>query len=79
MNEDEDVEMGGNRNSSNEGEENTATYLPGQPLKEDEELVCDESVYAMLHEVHTGKHYTPRGYGCYFNVAVYQKYGNDIA
>jgi hypothetical protein len=61
MNEVKDVEMGGNGNSSNEGEENAATYLPGQPLKEDEELVCDESAYVMLHEVQTGKNYTPRG------------------
>jgi hypothetical protein len=50
-----EFEMGGNGNSSDEGEEKVATYLPGQPLKEDEELVCDESVYVMLHEVHTGK------------------------
>jgi hypothetical protein len=50
-----DTEMGSNGNFNNEGEEKAATYLPGQPLKEDEELMCDESVYVMLHEVHTGK------------------------
>jgi ribosome assembly protein RRB1 len=61
MNEVKDMEMGENGNSNNEGEENAATYLPGQPLKEDEELVCDESVYMMLHEVHTGKNFAPRG------------------
>ncbi|PNF41437.1 hypothetical protein B7P43_G13794 [Cryptotermes secundus] len=48
------VEMGRNGNSNNQGEAKAATYLPGQPLKEDEELVYDESVYVMLHEVHTG-------------------------
>jgi hypothetical protein len=55
MNKAEDVEMGESGNSNNDGEEKAATYLPGQPLKEDEELVCDESVYVMLHEVNTGK------------------------
>ncbi|XP_026480379.1 glutamate-rich WD repeat-containing protein 1 isoform X2 [Ctenocephalides felis] len=29
-------------------------YLPGQPLKEGEELVCDESAYIMLHQAQTG-------------------------
>jgi ribosome assembly protein RRB1 len=61
MEEVDDVEMGRNGNSNNEGEVKAATYLPGQPLKEDEELVCDESAYVMLHEVHTGKNDTPRG------------------
>jgi hypothetical protein len=74
MDEVEELEMGGNGNSNNEGEEKAATYLPGQPLKEDEELVFDESVYVMLHEVHTGKNATSRGYGYYINVAVNQKY-----
>ncbi|XP_030026054.2 LOW QUALITY PROTEIN: glutamate-rich WD repeat-containing protein 1 [Manduca sexta] len=30
------------------------TYLPGQPLKEDEQLVCDQSAYIMLHQAQTG-------------------------
>ncbi|XP_052860050.1 glutamate-rich WD repeat-containing protein 1 [Anopheles cruzii] len=29
-------------------------YLPGQSLAEDEELVCDESAYIMLHQAQTG-------------------------
>lgn len=29
-------------------------YLPGQPLKDGEELVCDESAYIMLHQAQTG-------------------------
>ncbi|XP_014362089.2 glutamate-rich WD repeat-containing protein 1 [Papilio machaon] len=38
-----------------EDEENgPKTYLPGQPLKEDEHLVCDQSAYVMLHQAQTG-------------------------
>ncbi|KAI9582400.1 glutamate-rich WD repeat-containing protein 1 [Glossina fuscipes] len=29
-------------------------YLPGLPLEADEELVCDESAYVMLHQASTG-------------------------
>ncbi|XP_067631521.1 glutamate-rich WD repeat-containing protein 1 [Eurosta solidaginis] len=29
-------------------------YLPGKPLEEGEELVCDESAYVMLHQASTG-------------------------
>lgn len=29
-------------------------YLPGKPIKSDEELVCDESAYVMLHQATTG-------------------------
>lgn len=51
----EDIEMTDHLNSDNEDEKKHGIYLPGQPLKEDEELVCDESAYVMLHEVHAGK------------------------
>lgn len=27
---------------------------PGKPLEENEELVCNESAYVMLHQAHTG-------------------------
>jgi hypothetical protein len=60
MDDNEDIEMTEHLNSDNESEKKSEEkkheiYLPGQPLKEDEELVCDESTYVMLHEVHAGK------------------------
>lgn len=33
---------------------NGQVYLPGRKLNNDEELVCDESAYVMLHQAHTG-------------------------
>jgi len=56
----EDFEMESDENSRAGDEKNIQIYLPGQPLKEDEELVCDESAYVMLHEVQTGKKSAPR-------------------
>lgn len=40
----------------NESDANAAqdVYLPGKPLEEGEELVCDESAYVMLHQARTG-------------------------
>lgn len=35
-------------------EESKEVYLPGKPLEENEELVCNESAYVMLHQAHTG-------------------------
>ncbi|KAK4872637.1 hypothetical protein RN001_014666 [Aquatica leii] len=32
----------------------TSVYLPGQPLKEGEELICDPTAYVMLHQLQTG-------------------------
>lgn len=37
-----------------ENDDGPKTYLPGQPLKEDEQLVCDQSAYVMLHQAQTG-------------------------
>lgn len=34
--------------------ESKEVYLPGKPLDEDEELVCDQSAYVMLHQAQTG-------------------------
>lgn len=36
----------------NEGPQQT--YLPGKPLEEGEELVCDENAYLMFHKANTG-------------------------
>lgn len=33
---------------------NSKVYLPGKPLEEGEELICDESAYVMLHQAQTG-------------------------
>ncbi|XP_050672109.1 glutamate-rich WD repeat-containing protein 1 [Leptidea sinapis] len=37
-----------------EDDDRPKTYLPGQPLKDDEHLVCDQSAYLMLHQAQTG-------------------------
>lgn len=40
--------------SESKSEGKKGVYLPGQPLAEDEELVCDDSAYIMMHQAHTG-------------------------
>lgn len=50
--EEDDMEEGDD--NSNADEDGPKTYLPGQPLKEDEHLVCDQSAYVMLHQAQTG-------------------------
>lgn len=45
----------GNEGTSKTLEANKSqVYLPGKPLEADEELVCDESAYVMLHQARTG-------------------------
>ncbi|EDW85694.1 uncharacterized protein Dwil_GK23014 [Drosophila willistoni] len=52
----EDAESDMEPESDDEGESKQVkeVYLPGQKLAEDEELVCDESAYVMLHQASTG-------------------------
>lgn len=42
------------QNCMEEDDETPKIYLPDQPLQEDEELVCDQSAYVMLHQAQTG-------------------------
>lgn len=56
--EDEDME---NSDDSSDEDDNkggedgkSQVYLPGKPLEDGEELVCDESAYVMLHQARTG-------------------------
>ncbi|KRT83281.1 hypothetical protein AMK59_3658 [Oryctes borbonicus] len=48
MDEDEENEMKPDEDSNRE------VYLPGKPLAEGEELVCDQTAYVMLHQAQTG-------------------------
>lgn len=50
----EDDQMDEDDGNSNADDNGPKTYLPGQPLKEDEQLVCDQSAYVMLHQAQTG-------------------------
>ncbi|XP_036330567.1 glutamate-rich WD repeat-containing protein 1-like [Rhagoletis pomonella] len=57
----EDDDDAGAEGMESENEDGTTTtskskevYLPGKPLEEGEELVCDESAYIMLHQASTG-------------------------
>lgn len=46
--EDEESESKADNDSDKE------VYLPGKPLAEGEELICDQSAYVMLHQAQTG-------------------------
>lgn len=57
----EDEDMANSDDSSDDEDESkevktelSQVYLPGKPLEADEELVCDESAYVMLHQARTG-------------------------
>lgn len=43
------TDTGGENNIQNED-----VYLPGKPLAEGEELICDQTAYIMLHQAQTG-------------------------
>lgn len=57
---DEEMENDSEDSASSDDEDNEKddnkqdVYLPGKPLEEGEELVCDESAYVMLHQARTG-------------------------
>jgi ribosome assembly protein RRB1 len=54
---DEDMESDNDEEQENEESPEKVkrkVYLPGQPLQSDEQLVCDESAYVMLHQARTG-------------------------
>lgn len=48
--EDDEMEEG----DQTEEDSRPKTYLPDQPLQEDEHLICDQSAYVMLHQAQTG-------------------------
>lgn len=52
----EEEEEGAEEGEEEEGEPDgpPQTYLPGKPLEEGEELVCDENAYIMYHQANTG-------------------------
>ncbi|CAG5025248.1 unnamed protein product [Parnassius apollo] len=52
--ESENEGMDEGQEGSNDEDQQPKTYLPGQPLKDDEHLVCDQSAYVMLHQAQTG-------------------------
>lgn len=54
MLEDDDDDSGSDVDDEDEDTTAKGVYLPGKPLAEGEELVCDESAYVMLHQAHTG-------------------------
>lgn len=47
-------EMDEGEEGSNDEDNQPKIYLPSQPLKDDEHLVCDQSAYVMLHQAQTG-------------------------
>lgn len=49
----EDMKEGPSSSRQAEADAETV-YLPGNPLEEGEELVCDQSAYIMLHQAQTG-------------------------
>lgn len=50
----DDEDMEESSSDDDDEEKEPEVYLPGKPLAEGEELVCDDSAYIMLHQAHTG-------------------------
>ena len=48
-------DQGGEEEQEEEVQGPQETYLPGKPLEEGEELICDENAYVMLHQANTGE------------------------
>lgn len=54
VNDDSDDENMEEESSTSKNNESNEVYLPGKPLEEGEELVCDQTAYVMLHQAQTG-------------------------
>lgn len=51
---DESMDESKEQENETENDDRPNVYLPGQVLKEGEELVCDQSAYVMLHQAQSG-------------------------
>lgn len=54
MDEDQETNQEGEGKETIENDSRPNVYLPGVPLQEGEELVCDQSAYVMLHQAQSG-------------------------
>lgn len=49
----EEMEESGENTTGQDSNANSKVYLPGKPLEEGEELVCDQTAYIMYHQAQT--------------------------
>ncbi|KAK9685491.1 Histone-binding protein RBBP4 or subunit C of CAF1 complex [Popillia japonica] len=54
IDEENDSEMEEEKSARVDNDSDKEVYLPGKPLAEGEELVCDQTAYVMLHQAQTG-------------------------